>query len=123
MAGPNMELFRFGLYVWARNILKPDICFSRLGSWCTLVTRSGTTNTYSQYVAPCAPLTSQIRGRFEPPETDFVRKLLPGSLQRHPRNSEELHTILHDHRSGVTQNPEIKHTLAEWRNTDRERLI
>ena len=78
MAGPNMELFRFGLYVWARNILKPDICFSRLGSWCTLVTRSGTTNTYSQYVAPCAPLTSQIRGRFEPPETDFVRKLLPG---------------------------------------------
>ncbi|WFD39990.1 uncharacterized protein MJAP1_002972 [Malassezia japonica] len=94
MAGPNMEVFRFGFY-----LLFP------LG----FMIYFGDPAWYDKHVRP-------IRDRFTPPETEF----------RHPRTTEELRESLHKPsapaKSIINEVP-VAARMANWRATDKERLI
>ncbi|KAL4401161.1 mitochondrial cytochrome c oxidase assembly protein [Malassezia pachydermatis] len=93
MAGPNMELFRFGLY-----LLFP------LG----FMVYFGDPAWYDKYVLP-------HRHRFEPPANEFHPPKTASDLKKtldHVRHGES-----------IRNHPVVQAGLSDWRQADSERLI
>ncbi|PKI82836.1 hypothetical protein MVES1_003663 [Malassezia vespertilionis] len=97
MAGPNMELFRFALY----------LAFP-LG----FMVYFGDPAWYDKYVIP-------IRERYVPPETDFrqpkSREELQELLAKKRGNA--------PHSTSAPLHPELARSLAAWSNADDARLV
>ncbi|SHO77519.1 Uncharacterized protein MSYG_1859 [Malassezia sympodialis ATCC 42132] len=93
MAGPNMEVFRFGLY-----LLFP------LG----FMLYFGDPSFYEKHVLP-------LRDRFTPPETGFRQPRSLDDIRETLGTKKKIESVSAD--------PQVQHRLKDWALSDKERLI